>query len=420
MTDGMRGYRAIGLLGLGTLGINLLWPVYNAYVPIFLQAGRADFDRAAGVSGFALGIGMSNFIMTLDNLAALLILPYVGALSDRTRTRLGRRRPFVLAGAPIAAAAFALLPYLAGGPLVFFMGAVMLTLLGMDLFRTPLAALLADLAPQSRRSQANGLVNLLAGLGAALGLLAGAFLFAVSPAAPFVFAAAGMLVTSLLVVASIREPETAAAHDPETPGLRESLRALAGGRDPSVLRLLLAVFFWFLGFSAIEANFTAFAVNAFHIDGGKAAGLLAFFALAVLVGSIPAGLLGALLGRRTCIRVGIVLFGVFISLGYGIETQGLLRVALLLAGLSWSLIGVNALPLVLDFAPPERDGAYTGLYFLAYSCAAVVGPVLTGQALTLAGNNYRLIFLYAPAMVAVAFALMGGVHRPESGRLERV
>ncbi|MGH7600653.1 MAG: MFS transporter, partial [bacterium] len=91
-------YIRLILLGCGFMGISLLWGIYNAYIPIFLQAGRPDFAASAGVQGFGLSTTLTGFIMTLDNLAALFILPYVGAWSDRLRTRWGRRKPFIAAG----------------------------------------------------------------------------------------------------------------------------------------------------------------------------------------------------------------------------------------------------------------------------------------------------------------------------------
>src|SRR5688572_25587714 len=95
--------KPILLLGLGQFGIILLWTVYDACVPIFLQAGRPGFGGGAGLQGFGFDPRITSGVMTLDNLAAFLILPFIGALSDRTRTALGRRRPYLLIGAPIAA-----------------------------------------------------------------------------------------------------------------------------------------------------------------------------------------------------------------------------------------------------------------------------------------------------------------------------
>jgi Na+/melibiose symporter-like transporter len=111
------------LLGLGFFGVNVIWSIYNAYVPVFLQ------DR------FALAAGFIGIFMTLDNIAALFIQPIVGAWSDNLRTRIGRRLPFILVGAPIAAIAFIFLP-LAQSLFLFFLSALML-LLSMAIWRTP-------------------------------------------------------------------------------------------------------------------------------------------------------------------------------------------------------------------------------------------------------------------------------------------
>ncbi|NWG18124.1 MAG: MFS transporter, partial [Chloroflexi bacterium] len=151
-------WRKTFLIGFGFLGISIIWQLYNLFVPIFLQAGSPAFDAqngqetytvAAGDTwaaiaeqhavnlddllrinnaqpdtppeadqkvtivpyrGFGLGAGVAGFIMTLDNIAALFILPLIGVWSDRTRTRIGRRYPYILAAAPVAAVAFALIP----------------------------------------------------------------------------------------------------------------------------------------------------------------------------------------------------------------------------------------------------------------------------------------------------------------------
>ena len=91
-------YGKIFLLGFGFFGVSVIWGVYNAFVPIFLS------------KKFLLEPQFIGFFMTLDNIAALLIQPPVGAWSDRLRTPLGRRMPFILIGAPVGALAFGLIP----------------------------------------------------------------------------------------------------------------------------------------------------------------------------------------------------------------------------------------------------------------------------------------------------------------------
>ncbi len=91
-------YARTFLLGFGFLGISVIWPVFNQYIPILLQAGNPEFNRqllAEGreipkVAGFAMAPSLALFIMTWDNILNIFIQPWVGERSDRTWTRLGR------------------------------------------------------------------------------------------------------------------------------------------------------------------------------------------------------------------------------------------------------------------------------------------------------------------------------------------
>lgn len=414
MADGEARFRfgRIWILGLGMLGISLVWQIYNAYIPILLQAGRPDFSQGVGVRGFGLGTRLTGFIMTLDNIAALLILPYVGVVSDRLRTRWGRRKPFIAVGAPVAALAFAAIPFTVGAPVVVFMGVIAVLLLAMDLFRTPVSALMPDLTPPQQRSPANGILSLMYGVGSVLAFGAGGALFRVSSAAPFLFGAAVMLAAMGALLALIREPARLARTE-ALPGVRASLRAVLADRDRSVLLLLGAIFSWSLGTSALEVFFTSFAVKEFGLDSGQAMSLMVFFALSGVVGALPAGYLGRRLGRQPCIVAGLVLLVGLLSVTYTVTALSAMRVLLVGMGLCWSLLMVNALPMVLDFAPAERGGAYTGLFFLATQLASVIGPVLSGHVLGLAGTHYRFLFLYVPCTMALALALMLSIRRAE-------
>jgi maltose/moltooligosaccharide transporter len=78
------------LLGFGFFGIPVVWALYNAYVPVFLK------------STFGLRSSVIGFIMTIDNILAIVLLPLLGTMSDPTCTRLGRRRPYILVGSLLA------------------------------------------------------------------------------------------------------------------------------------------------------------------------------------------------------------------------------------------------------------------------------------------------------------------------------
>lgn len=408
-------YWRILLLGFGFMGVTLLWGIYNAYVPIFLQAGRADYSATSGVTGFGISASLTGFIMTLDNLAALFILPFVGALSDRLWTRIGRRKPFMIIGAPLAFLGFIAIPLFVGNTLFYFMASICLTLFSMDVFRTPVISLMGDITPSPKRSQANGVINLMGGIGAVLAFIVGGLMFKISIGAPFYFGGATMIFCVAMVIFFIREPAPEQAfEEEEKPALLKSLKAVIKDQDKSALYLLGAIFFWFLGYGALEVFFTSFAVNRLSVDSGYATLLLAYFSLPIVLFSPLSGYIGAKIGRKRTISIGIIAFAALLAYGFTIGSILETKIMLPLAGIAWSLILVNSLPMVLDMAPPGHLGIYTGLYYLASQLSNIVGPILSGYLIQIFSNNYAIAFVYGSVTLLIALAFMKPVKRGEA------
>jgi maltose/moltooligosaccharide transporter len=416
-------YGKIFLLGFGFFGISVIWGVYNAFVPVFLA------------EKFQLDVRWIGFFMTLDNIAALLIQPPVGAWSDRLRTPIGRRMPFILIGAPIGAIAFGFIPVAAILPL--FVACTSTLLLSMAFWRTPAIALMPDITPSPFRSQANGIINLMGGVGAILSFMVGASLYELNPAYPFWMGSVLVIVAGLMVFAFIREPKDFAP-SPEEPSMWKSLVEVVNDQDKSALRIFLAIFFWFLGYTAIEAFFNLYAINHLGISEANGTRLLGELSFIFVLFAIPAGIIGSRIGRRRTIILGIILMslvmlGIFFLppatllnplvalplLGI-IPTEGanavlvVLGALMMLAGAGWALININSLPMVVDMTETAKLGTYTGLYYLFSTFSAIVGPNSNGWIISLTGNNYNSIMIVAPIFMAVAMIMMWGVKRGEA------
>jgi len=403
------------LLGLGFFGVSVIWSVYNAFVPIFLA------DR------FLMAAGFIGFFMTLDNIAALFIQPAVGAWSDRLRTRIGRRMPFILVGAPIGAAAFILLP-ISQSLFVFFLASTLL-LLSMAIWRTPIVALMPDITPSKYRSQANGIINFMGGIGAIIAFLGGAALYEKNPNYPFWLGAGLVALSAILVLIFIKEPKEYAESSEETPGFKDSIRMILQDKDKSAVRILLAIFFWFIAYNGIEAFFTLYGKNHLGIPESDAARLLGQLSLLFVLFSLPAGYIGAAVGRRKTIMSGILLMAVCIALMYflPIDTLNILiaelpvlgkipviGIILMAAGIGWASINVNSLPMVVDMTEPERVGTYTGLYYLFATLAAILGPIVYGLIIQFSGGAYSLLMLISPIFLAFALISIAGVTKGEA------
>lgn len=370
--------------------------------------------------------------MTINNIFAVIMLPYIGVLSDLTRTRIGRRKPYILAGAPPAALTFALIPF-TRAELLPTMAVIIVMNLSMALFRSPVIAFMPDITPSERRSQANGIINFMGGVGSLLAFFAGSWLYQLNPAYPFLAGAALLLASSLLVVLLVDEPEefkTRSGGVDLRSELSKVFRASFGdlkaalsetyrSSDKSLLFMLLSIFLWFVGYNAIETFFTSYA--KWHLGIGEATGafLLGFIALGFLVFSIPAGFIGARLGRRKTMSLGLLAIVALIlalmylpSVASAAPLVTAIQVIFLAIGFSWALVNVNSLPTVVDMTSREKLGTFTGLYYFASQTAAITGPPLAGAFIDVAG--YGSLFPFSLLFLALSAITLQMVKRGEA------
>ncbi len=400
------------LIGFGFFGVSVLWSLYNTYVPILLE------------QKFALDAAAIGFFMSLDNIAALFIQPPVGAWSDRLRTRLGRRLPFILVGAPIAAVAFGLVPL--ANTLPLFVACTVTTILAMAFWRTPVVALMPDVTPSRLRSQANGIINFMGGLGLVLGTSIGATLVKQNQAYPFWFGSLLVVLAAALVLIFVREPKVYENNpNAEKPNMWKSLKELFTSKHGDAIRIFLAIFFWFIAYNAIEAFLSLYGINHLGLDKSGAGKLITSVGFSFLLFSIPAGFIGAKLGRRKTIGMGLLIMILVLLSVYFLPKELLIQahgklpilgdfmnltILLLLAGIGWACININSLPVVVDLTDPIHIGTYTGLYYLFSTLAAIAGPNINGWIVKLTGNNYASIFIIGPLFMAAAFAMVFGMH----------
>lgn len=409
-------YSKTFIVGFGFLGISIVWPIFNQFIPLFLQAGNPQFEAqllAEGraipdIAGFGLAPSLALFIMTWDNLINIFVQPWVGARSDRTWTRFGRRKPWIMLGLPIAVFGFLLLPF---APTALALAAfILITNFGMALFRSPTVAWLGDLFLPDDRSKANGIINLMGGVGSLIAFLGGGYLFNnIGRAAPFVAGAILMVVALSVALWRVREPrELVASDNPEIRGsVIQNLRLLAGQADRNGIKVLLGILFWFMGFNALEAALSSFAVFSLGIAPGTAAIYSAAISLSFIVFSLPAGLLGTNFGRRGVIIAGLIGLALLLAAAYFV-IQGPVAfiIVLVMGGLFWALVNVNSLPLVYDFGDEGQIGAFTGLYYFSSQLAAVLGPTLGGILVDTMGDQYRWMFPFSAFFMVLALLVI--------------
>ena len=418
------------LLGFGLFAAQLMWMLYNTYMPLFLQAGSPSFASGAVKLGFGLSATLTGFIMTLDNIAAFFIQPLMGPISDRTRTRIGRRMPYIVVFAPLSAIAFALIPIgpmlvspeLSGnlsalrGPFAITISAALAMVLCMALWRTPLFALLPDLFPSPLRSQANALVNIMSGIGGILAFVVGGMLFGIYGALPFWFGAVVTLAAVAILFFKVREPKELAEAAEVPGGLRISarLKEIPAANKKSLALLVMTVLFYMVGYMAIETFFSSFAVTRLGLKPSAAAILLALSYVSFLIFAMPSASIAKKLGRKKTIAIGLLVFAAGLLIIWLFPTLPVVAAMLFVGGFGWALVNINCLPMILDTSTSEDlMGTFSGLYFIATTLAGTLGPILNGWIIDVAGRDYRVIFLVCPLFFLFSFLSLLGVSTGE-------
>ncbi len=368
-------------LGIGWFAMQAIWTTYNAFMPLFYKDLTATPDPATGQ--LVSNLWLVGFLMTTDNIIALLLQPFWGARSDLTRTRFGRRTPYILVGMPLAALFTFILPYFSRIGLFALVAAAMLMNISMTTFRAPMVSLFSDLFPRRVRTQVSGATDLFAGVGAIIALLAGGALFNINVTYPFMMVSGFLLIAALAQALWVKEPpapdgtlEERAGDLPPT--IPAAVRTLFRIPQKSPLLFIAGIFFTWTAWNAVESFWTTYATTALGMRGGDVANFAAILALSYLVGAVPSGFAAARFGRQRTILAGLLaLIPLYIIAAF--TTSSLVFAALLaVLGVSWSLVLVNGVIMFQEFASPRQIGLFSGIYAIGTSLAQIAGPPTYG------------------------------------------
>ena len=410
------------LIGLAFFSSETAWALYNAQVPLLLEKYLPSL--------FMIGV-----LMALDNIIGVILQPIMGSISDNTRTKFGRRIPYLLVGIPLGALFFALIPT-ETSLLTLFLWMLFFGI-SMGFYRAQAVSLMPDFVRPVNRSKGNGIINLMGGLGVAIGygmsFLIDAFSsVTVGRQVTFIIISIIMIVALAVLLWKIKEKDAYSyqalleleeregkkvKEEKKKPGLIESIKDILKEEDKSTLFILLAIFFWFVGYQGIVALVSIYGRDVLGYSEGLAGFLPFFVTIPLLITIYPLSILATKIGRRKAIKIGIIIWIAMLILGFfmGLAGVGLLIIAIPLAimGPGWALINVNSIVIVWELAPTERKiGTYTGLYYFFSFLAAILGPMIVGGLTDLLSPPSLL--LNGALFFIIAFIMMLFVKRGEA------
>ncbi len=401
------------LIGFAFFCTSISWSLYNQQVPISLLA-------------YISSIAIVGLIMGLDNLVGVIVQPIMGNVSDNTRTKWGRRMPYIMIGIPVSAIFFALIAFETSlFSLLFFMFCF---IIAMSFYRSQTVALMPDFIQPQHRSKANSIINMMSAISLVAASLISLFLVDLSLQLAYITVSIIMIIGLIVLILTVKEKnaysyqlllmaEASGAEKivemKEKVGLKASFKDVLEEDDKSTITMLFAIFFISVGWAALNALLTPYGVIILGLTRGQAGGLMLYGAIAFLVSAFPLAVLAEKYGRRLFIKIGLMIFSVSLILGFFIRDILLVSILILFIGIAYACIIVNTIVIIWGLAPSEKKiGTYTGMYYLFTFSAEIFGPGLVGLITDLTGWEY--FFLNGAIFLIIALILMFFVKREEA------
>lgn len=360
-------------------------------------------------------------------LLALLVQPAAGAISDGSRGRWGRRRPYILLGT-LFAVVFSLMAAISGSYLSVFIGASLLQI-ASNTAQGPYQAFIPDLVPEGRRGTASGVKSVVEMLGilvcfrvvgslADRGLIKGGNSWLVIDAA---FLGGVLLVAMLATVLTVKEQPVASL--PSVSLLQRLLGTfkIDISRRSNFIYFVLSRLFMVVAATSIQAFMLYFIRDVMGVSNpaGFAADALVVAGVCSLVVVLPAGHLSDRVGRRALIAIS-GLGGIVALLSLSVaRSYGSLLFACVLTGLSVGTFMSTNWALATDLVPRDEAARYLGLTNIATAGGAALarlqGPAIDFLNARRPGFGYSALFAICILYIIVGAGLVLGV-RPQKGK----
>ena len=449
-------YKRTFTIGFAFFGILLLWQVYDTWCPTFLTE---LFKNSFGVTDEKQVQYLVGIMMAIDNLAALILLPIFGKLSDKTHTRFGKRMPYILVGTFVCAVAFPFIPVLfhyskAVGVIIMMAIVVLFAMM----YRNPAVALMPDMTPKPLRSKANGIINIMGYLGGAFATVVG-FFFVLSDylgtavtkdglpkphtwaykniwavEGPFLVASLLMLISAIVLFILVKENKIAeemkdemarADAMSETVDKVDDDKPMSKANKIMLFLILGAEFFWFMadnGIGTFLNNYVIYGTQSSSVGTGI---LTILGGVGSVIGFAFGGIIASKIGRKYTLLGGLgltfvsYLVWIILTFAVGLPTGSLpiwLFVIWFVKGFGMSLVHVNSFPMVVELCNSKKIGAFTGYYYAASMAAQTITPIALGSLLMVPNFDWDLLPIYAGICILVSIVIFCFVKNVQSNK----
>jgi MFS family permease len=381
------------LLGAPSLALALCLATLSTYLPVLAH----DFTSSTAMIGLLVGG---------EGLVAVLLPILVGRRSDRTRTRLGPRLPFLIATAPVAAVAIGLLPF---APSLAVMAVeVFVFYLAYFTYFSPYRALYPDLVSEEAAGRAQGLQGVFNGVGLGGALVGGGFLLQLWRPLPYLVAGAALIIATAIVTVGLGK--RAAQRNGEGTGSASpfaDLLALVRG-DGAIVRFVIGNALLTLGLSGLKSFVVLWLTQGLGKSMTFTGAAMGVVAVGTVAGALISGKLGDRYGAGRVLTISLVIFGAGLAVGTFTTNVAVLGVAFPFIALAGGAAVALPYAFLLELTSSDKHGIVAGLFDASSGVGTLLGPTLTGLAIDFLGRLFPASHGYSAMWPVLSVSVLGG------------
>ena len=318
------------------------------------------------------------------------------------------------------------------GNLFVFITILFIALVSMAIFRSPAVALMPDITIKPLRSKANAVITLMGTLGGVLSIyiinLSGIDTHSYDyHGSVYIMIGVIMLIVLGIFLWKVREPKLVKEKQELTQILqigtdegtnqKNNIAQMTIKRRVSLYFLLISIFLLFAGYNAVMSKISDYLPKVLNLNFFDFPFIIAQVFIVLII--IPIGILSMILGRKRTVLVGMVIliFAIgsvyFLQEGEAWKTAGVIA----LAGIGWTMIGINTYVMVVELSKGNDVGRYTGFYYAASMSAQIFTPIFSGILMDQFGR--LILFPYATFFITLSMVTMIFVHQGDSKKVKK-
>lgn len=374
-------------------------------------------DIAVPIVVRVLGYGetVKGLILMIANGLPLIFVPLAAKMSDKCKSKHGRRTPFIFCGLVLCAASLIGAAFAAKYAHNIWLFAALITMssIAMAVYHPAAHSLMPDVIPPSSRGAANSVANVVIGAGN-FGTLALIMIFGDNYFWIYVIISVIILLSFLIFRIVINEPKLVANNefsksnfniDDNGPTGIKYLKTLDKSEKINLLLILGTIFICNFGYTAMSVTIQNYAVIVWKMTDN----LAALLTISMGVGGVIAILLTPYIANKLSNRLSMLISAIFMLAGFlmvfkiDCYTPWLFFMFAVFGG-GWSGFCIAALPTVLNFSDIRNNGMFTSMLMVTGGLPKAV-TVMTSS-IMVQSLGYQSLFPYVMICIGIGIFLL--------------